>query len=140
MKLSIVEINWIGVLAATFAYFLLGGLWFSQIAFGKKWDSAIGFNRPDDWKETIVYYMVPFLGCLVASMAMASLSKLANVNSYQEAVALGLIAGAGFAATVSFVNAVTPMMRKPLLFGLITGTYHVIGVVSASLIIYAIGN
>jgi hypothetical protein len=37
---------------------------------------------------------------------------------------------------VSFVNAVTPKMPKPLLYGLVTGLGHLIGIIIAGVIIY----
>ncbi|MDN5202697.1 DUF1761 domain-containing protein [Fulvivirgaceae bacterium BMA10] len=139
MELSMIDINWIGVIAATFAYYVFGGLWFSQLGFGKKWDDALGFERPEKWKETTIYYVGPFVGCLIASIAMSILSQLVNISSYKGAILIGLVAGIGFAASVSFVNAITPTMRKPLLFGAITGIYYIIGAILVSVIIHAIG-
>lgn len=136
MEFSVFKINWLGVFIATFVYFLLGGLWFSQFVFGKQWDRALGFDRPSTWKETPIYFMGPFLGCLITSIAIAIVSRLANVSSSQEAIILGIVTGIGFASTVSFTDAITPIMRKPLLYGVITGAYHTIGFVLVSMIVY----
>ena len=38
MELLTPDISWTRTIAATFAYFLLGGLWFSQFGFGKQLD------------------------------------------------------------------------------------------------------
>ncbi len=138
MIFSFVDINWLAVALATIVYFLLGGLWFSPFVFGKFWEDAIGFDRPAGWKETKLYYIGPFLGCLSASVAIAILMQALDIHSITEAVILGLLAGLGFSAPVSFVNAITPKMSKPLLYGLVTGTYHLLGIVIASVLIYSI--
>lgn len=132
------DINWLATALATVAYFILGGLWFSPFVFGKYWESAIGFDRPDNWKETSVYYIGPFLGCLIASVAVALLMRAIGIHSMTGAITLGLVTGLGFSTSVSFVNAITPKMQKPLLYGLITGMYHLLGITIVSVIIYSI--
>jgi len=140
MEFSITDINWIGIIVATLVYFMFGGLWFSKIGFGKKWEEAIGFNRPKEWKETSIYFIVPFLGCLLASIAISILITLTRISSIKEAIILGLITGIGFATSISFTNAITPTMNKPKLFGTITGMYHLTGIILISIIIYTIGK
>lgn len=140
MTFQITDINWVAVVAATFAYSAFSGFWHRQFAFGKNWENAMGFERPDNWKETSIYFVVPLMGCLTASVAMAMMSLLLNVNTFNEAFMLGIIAGVGLAMTVTFTNAVIPIMKKPLIFGAITGTAHAIGITLVSIIIYAIGS
>ena len=46
------EVNWLAVLAATVAAFVLGGLWYSPVLFGKRWQAAAassprGFGAED---------------------------------------------------------------------------------------------
>ena len=43
---------------------------------GKKWENAMGFKRPKDWKETNIYF--------IASLGIAILSELVNVISYKD--------------------------------------------------------
>jgi len=38
-------INWIAVLVATVAAFLLGGVWYSNALFGKRWSQEIGLTE-----------------------------------------------------------------------------------------------
>lgn len=140
MEFSITDINWIGVIVATVAYSAFAGIWHRQFAFGKKWENAMDFKRPENWKETNIYLIVPFFSCLIASIGISILNNLLNINSIGQAILLGLIAGIGFATTATFTNAVVPIMKKPLVFGAITGTAHAIGITIVSVIIYAIGN
>jgi hypothetical protein len=68
------------------------------------------------------------------------LLKFINAATYTDALILGLITGIGFAAVITFTNAVIPTMKKPLIFGAITGSAHAIGITLATLIIYAISK
>lgn len=53
-------------------------------------------------------------------------------------ILLGLTVGLGIGATVTFTNAVIPIMNKPTTFGLITGTAHAISLTLISITIYLI--
>jgi Protein of unknown function (DUF1761) len=136
MKILLSEINWIAIALSTVAYCAFSGIWHRQFAFGKKWERAMGFHRPENWKETTIYFVVPFFSCLITTMAVAVLVNICNPNSITEAGTLGLLLGIGFATTVTFTNAVIPTMKEPVVFGAITGTAHAIGITLASIIIY----
>ncbi|WP_194777635.1 DUF1761 domain-containing protein [Pararhodonellum marinum] len=132
------DLNWGAVMVATIAYAAFSGIWHRPFAFGKKWENAMGFNRPENWKETTIYFIVPSIACFTTSVAIAILINLLNVNSWNGAFTLGLLTGIGFAMAVTFTNAVIPTMKKPLVFGAITGSAHALGITIATLIIYAI--
>jgi hypothetical protein len=138
MNIELTDINWLAVVVATIAYSAFSGIWHRQFAFGKKWENAMGFNRPENWKETTIYFIVPSIACLTTSIVVAILINLFNVNSFNDALIFGLLTGIGFATAVTFTNAVIPTMKKPLVFGAITGTAHAFGITIASIIIYAI--
>ena len=140
MNLALIDINWLAVIVATIAYSAFSGIWHRQFAFGKKWENAMGFKRPDNWKETTIYFVVPSISCLTTSIVIASLINLLNVNSFMDALTLGLLTGIGFATSVTFTNAVIPTMKKPLVFGVITGTAHALGITLVTLIIFAISK
>ncbi len=36
------DLNWLAVLVAGVAFFALGGLWYSNLMFGKQWSLAVG--------------------------------------------------------------------------------------------------
>ncbi|MEM7037957.1 MAG: DUF1761 domain-containing protein [Bacteroidota bacterium] len=135
MENLLTGLNLWAILLAGAAYFILGGLWFAQFTFGKIWDTAIGFDRPDTWKETPIYFIGPFLGSLAAATVMAILLNVTHATTLSQALQLGLLTGFGFAASVSFTNAITPTMKQPLTYGLITGAYHIIGIALCGLIL-----
>ena len=131
------ELNWLAIIAGGGVYFMLGGLWFSAIAFEKVWDKAIGFDRPKKWKPSTIYYVGPLVGCLAAALATAILIYAIDVESYAEAVVLGLTAGLGYAVSTTTTNAISPRTPHPLLFAGLVGSYHTIGIIIASTIIFA---
>ena len=138
MNLSFSEINWLGVVIATLTYSAFSGMWHRQFAFGKQWVKAMGFERPDQWKETNIYYIIPLIGCFVASVSIGLLNYHLRINSLSSAIFLGLTVGIGIALTTTFTNAVIPIMKKPTTFALITGTAHVISLTLVSVLIYLI--
>jgi len=140
MNIVLTEINWLAVIIATIIYSAFSGIWHKQFAFGKKWEEAMGFQRPKDWKETTIYYVVPSISCLITSSSIAILLKLLKVATYSDALILGLLTGIGFATAVTFTNAVIPTMKKPLIFGAITGTAHAISITLVAIIIYTISK
>jgi hypothetical protein len=132
------NINWVAVLIASVVYFILGGLWFWKPVFGNRYDDAIGFNRPGNWKWSSIYFTVPFLSCSLVSTAVGVLANLVAMNSLADKILFGLVLGIGFSLSISLVNSVTPKMPKPIKFGLITGCYHIAGIILVVLIITAI--
>lgn len=131
-------LGWGGIAAGTLAYFVLGAPWFAPFGFGKLWDRALGFERPAGMKFPPLYYVGPLLGCFVATVAMAVLLNAMGIEAKDEAAIFGLITGVGVAGSVSFVNAITPKVPKPFLYGAVTGGYHAVGLVLASVILTAL--
>ena len=123
------------ILAAGFAYFALGGLWFTPL-FGKQWDKAVGFERPPKWQPGAVYYIIPLLGCLVAAYATAYLLQLAQARSLVDYLRIGLVVGAGYGATITMVNAIAPNMPHPGLYAAVVGSYHLIGSVLCAAVLF----
>lgn len=140
MNISLTDINWLAVAVGTIAYCAFCGIWHRPFAFGKKWEQAMGFDRPKNWKETNIYYVVPLISCFVTTVVIAVLLKLTNVSSFADALTLGLLTGVGFATAIVFTTAVIPTMKKPLVFGAITGTAQALGITIVTLIIYAISK
>lgn len=123
------------ILAAGIAYFALGGIWFTPL-FGKAWDRAVGFERPPRWRPSAIYYLGPLVGCLVASLATALLMDLLRPDGLPGALRIGLIVGIGYGATITSVNAISPNMSRPGLYAAVTGSYHLVGLVLGSAILY----
>lgn len=133
----VVELNWWAVLLATLVYFILGALWFTPL-FGKYYDLALGFDRQKDYKWPAIYYISPFVNSLIVSIATAMLVYLLKIELLADAASLGLIVGVGYADAISFNNAVNPVTPRPLLYGAVTGGYHVVGITLIAMLVSAL--
>ncbi|MDQ4137922.1 MAG: DUF1761 domain-containing protein [Actinomycetota bacterium] len=131
------QVDWLAVLLATLAYYVLGALWFTPL-FGRAWDRAVGFTRPRGHRFGPLYYLAPLLGCAAATVATAVLVAALGVEQFADAVALGLLVGLGYATAVSVTNAVTPTTPHPLLLATVAGGYHVVGLVLVSVLLVAL--
>ncbi|EMY60147.1 DUF1761 domain-containing protein [Leptospira terpstrae] len=90
MIIPFTELDWMSILGATIAYSAFSGIWHRQFAFGKKWEEAMGFKRPENWKETAIYYIVPSISCLITTIATASLIKIVSLSTLIDAFSFGI--------------------------------------------------
>jgi hypothetical protein len=125
----------VAVLVAGVVYFMLGGLWFTPL-FGKQWDRAVGFTRPEKWTPSAIYYIGPLLGCLAGALAIAVLMMQIQPSGLVDAAMIGLTAGLGFGFAITGTNAIAPNMPKPGLYAAVVGSYHCTGITLSSMIIF----
>ena len=83
-------LNWLAVLAATVAGFMLGGLWYGPL-FGKAWLAAI--------KPSPTPFVVSFFTALITSVVLAVLIRSLGISSMSGGIFLGCLTGVGFIAT-----------------------------------------
>lgn len=133
---SINDVNWLAVAVAALAYYLLGALWFTPL-FGSQWDRAVDFDRKGSHRFPARYYVTPLVSCLAVATATAVIVEAMDVATPGDAAELGAVVGIGYAAAVSFSNAVAPNVPRPFLLGAITGGYHVVGVVLVAVLTIA---
>lgn len=130
------EFNWLAVIVAAVAYFMLGALWFTPL-FGAAYDTALGTTRKKGQKWPAIYYAGPFVSALITTIATSWLIHALPVTEVMGAVWLGLIVGIGYALSISMNNAINPITPRPLLYGLVTGGYHVVGITLVAVIVFA---
>lgn len=130
------ELNWLAIVLATLAYFILGAIWFTPL-FGKAYDAALESKRTKDQKWPPIYYVGPFVSALITTIATSILLYALHVGQMSDALLLGLIVGVGYAMSISFNNAINPKTPRPLLYGAVTGSYHVVGIVIVAAILFA---
>jgi hypothetical protein len=117
------EVSWLGVVAATIASFIVGGLWYSPLLFAKAWqretgvsdEQAKGANMPLIFGTTFV---LQFLAALVFAMFLGP----------RPGLAFGV--GAGFAAGLFWVAGAFGVNylfeQRSLKLWLINGGYNVV--------------
>jgi hypothetical protein len=115
------EVNWIAIVVAAVASFLLGGLWYSNVLFGKTWQREAGVTDEQMKNSNMArIFGLTFVLCLLAAWMFASFL------GPRPSLALGF--GAGFAAGLFWVAASFGINylfeRRSLKLFLINGGYH----------------
>ena len=115
------EVNYLAVIAAAIATFVLGGLWYSPALFGKVWQREAGVTeeKMKTANMTLIFGLTFVLSLIAAWVFALFLGP-------RPPMALGL--GAGFSAGLCWVAASLGINylfeRKSLKLWLINGGYH----------------
>lgn len=128
------NINWLSVTIATVVYFLLGALWFTTF-FKKQYARSLGKENEPNQKPEPLYIIGPALCIFVITLTSALFLYKLNINSITGAVEVSLIIGIGFVFANTMNIAINPNIPRPILYGIISGTYHLLGINFASAII-----
>jgi hypothetical protein len=128
------DINWLHVLVAALAYFMLGALWYSPL-FGKKWVAYQNINiNAADAKKGVAQIMIgSFVWMFIAAAGLAILAYYMQIVSFGSGAKLGLLTGVCFSA--SAISVTYLYVKKPFGLHLIDGFYHIIGQLIAGAII-----
>ena len=128
------HLNWLHVLVATVAYFMLGAVWYGGI-FSKMWVKGhkIDMNNPDAKKGAGMVMALSFIPFFVITFAAAIILNAAEAHQAIHAVKWGAFLGCGFAAPVLVINHL--YLQKPLSIHIIDALFHVVGLIIASLIL-----
>ena len=115
------DVNYLAVVAAAVATFLLGGLWYSPALFGKAWQREAGVSEEQMKNANMaVIFGLTFVLSLIAAWVFALFL------GPRPPMALGL--GAGFSAGLCWVASSLGINylfeRKSLRLWLINGGYH----------------
>jgi MFS family permease len=129
------HINWLAVLVAAVAYFMIGGLWYSKVLFGPKWASLVGLNMNDPEKNKgVVKLMIgSFIFMLITCIGLALLVVRMDLFILSSGIKLGLITGICFAVTAVAITYIYE--SKPTALYAITCGYHLIGNIAAAVIL-----
>lgn len=101
------EINFLAIGLAAFVGILIGGLWFSPIAFFPVWWKFLG-KKPEDQtgsENLAVVFGSTFIAAIIQAIVMAVFISLAeqatgSMDTF-TGLAIGALVGVGFAATAS---------------------------------------
>jgi hypothetical protein len=126
------ELNWLAVLVATVAFFVLGGIWYSNGVFGKPWARADGFSRPEGQSPGAVWLIVPFISNFIGVLVTAMLAVATGSTTVGEGLALGAVVGVGFSGVILVVSLTRP---NPTVYTLINSLYQIIGLLGVGVIL-----
>jgi hypothetical protein len=130
------DLNWLAVLVATIAYFALGALWYAPPVFGKAWMRASNIQMPEGESPGPAIYIVPFVTCLIATIAIAMLAVATGSESIGEGIVLGVVGGLGLAgASLLVTGYFDPNKPEPMTWVAVVAGYHLVGLTLAAVIV-----
>jgi Protein of unknown function (DUF1761) len=128
------QINWLAVLVAAIAYFILGAIWYSKALFAPKWAAAVGLKMDDPGKKGIVKMMLgSFLLIVVTCIGLAVLVVRMDLFILSSGFKLGAITGLFFATTAVAISFIYE--SRPTVLYFIDCGYHVVGHLAAAIIL-----
>ena len=113
------EINWLGIIAASVSAFVLGGLWYGPL-FGKKWQTLVGLSEEQVQSANMAKifggaFVLTFIAAFVFSMF------LGPDITVQQGAAYGASAGLCWVAASFGINYL--FAQRPMALWLIDGGY-----------------
>lgn len=136
MNLNLPHINWLAVLVASLASFILGGVWFAAL-FAKPYAAALGRQGGPKTKPGPLYMVGPLLCGIVTTVTSAFLLHALKVDSMIGALAFGAVVGVGYLSATTVNTAINPNIPRPLLYGVVSGSYFLIASLVTSVILVA---
>ncbi len=129
-------LNWLGVLTAFAGYFFLGPLWY-LLLFKKQYTQSLGRENQPQTPPAAIYIVGPAVCSLINTITSALFMYALDINSYGTALEFAFIAGLGYLVTNTVNIAINPNIPRPLLYGAISGSFHLVGSVIVCSILYA---
>ena len=130
------EINWIAVVVAAVACFLLGGLWYSPVLFAKRWVALIGKSEAElkaSAGSMPMSYLVVLLCGLVTAWVMALVVGNFAPASAVDGALIGALCWLGFAGATSYGTAL--FSGKPKALWLIDSGFNLVSFIVAGVIL-----
>jgi Protein of unknown function (DUF1761) len=129
------ELNWLAVIVAAVAYWILGAIWYAQAVFGRAWIRAGGIEIPEGQSPGPATYIIPLIANFLAAVALAMLAAATGSTTVAHAIVLGLVAWGGFAFGLTLLGAVFDNRPSPGVWFVISAGYHLVGLVGSALIV-----
>lgn len=134
MIIHLSSLNWWAVLAAFMPYTILGALWFT-LFFSRPYKAALGKANQDLNNKAPIYMVGPMICTIMITLATAILIQALHIQTIRDAVELSVVVGIGYLVANTFNIAINPNIPFPIRYGIITGSYHLIGITMANIIL-----
>ena len=132
---QLANLNWVSILLAFAAYSMLGYVWYTLL-FPKQYKISLGRNN-EVLPNKPVFIIGPVICTAIYVIASAVLIYALNIQSFSGALEFSLIIGIGFLVANTLNIAINPNFPRPFHYSIITGAYHLIGIMIANTIIIA---
>lgn len=117
------RVNYLAVLVATIASFVLGGWWYSTSGFGRAWLAAIG-KTIDELGSPAVAMTLTFFSTFFTAIILAILINALGDPTLLRGARLGFVLGIGIVSTSMFSDSL--FSGNPLALFLIQAGYRVV--------------
>jgi len=128
------NLSWVGIALAFIAYFILGALWFT-LFLKKQYAISLGKENQLPEKPAPIVIIGPAICSLVITIATAILIDALNITIIPASLEFGLVIGLGFLVANTINIAINPNMPRPIHYGIISGSYHLVGILIVSMIL-----
>ena len=119
--MQLAELNYWAILLASLSSFMLGGLWYSPVLFGKTWLEGCGLTELDlRNSDPKLIYGLAFILSLLAAFVLAFI--LGPDPSITQSITIGAAAGIGLASSSLGISYI--FEQRPLSLFLVNGGYH----------------
>jgi len=133
--MTLSAVNWLAVVAATIAAFVVGGIWYGPL-FGKAWQALNGISDEDiKASNTLRTFGGAFALTAVAAFGLAMMMQMHPAPALNTGLGVGTTVGLAFVASSTGINYLFAL--KPLKLYLIDAGYLVLMFAVLGLIIGA---
>lgn len=128
------HLNWLAIIVAGVAYFLLGAIWYSFI-FKNAWirHSGVNVNDPNMKKGMAQTMIASLVLMIICSLGLALFLAKVVSTSWMSGAKVGLVAGVCFSATGICISYLYE--KRPWMLHIINSGYNVAGCVIAGIIL-----
>ena len=125
------DINWLAVVVAAVAFFILGAIWYAPPVLGKAWMRAANV-RPQGGPNPMLF-AATFVLYLVTAAAIALLAAATGAESVGDGIALGAVIGVG----IAFPGVLSPSLyeQRPAAYVWINGLYVILASILIAVIV-----
>ncbi|GAB3503482.1 DUF1761 domain-containing protein [Emticicia fontis] len=130
---QLANLNWISFIIAFVVYNVVGALWFT-LFFTKPYKISLG-KENETLPNKPIFIAGPAICTFVVTLTFAILFYALNIQSFTEAIGFSLLIGTGFLVANTTNIAINPNIPRPILYSVISGSYHLVGIVLAGIIL-----
>ena len=81
---SLADLNWLAVIVAALAYFVVGAAWYAPALFGTIWMNAGGMEMPEGQRPNPIVFLTPLIGSVLAAVALGMIAEATDTDTIGE--------------------------------------------------------
>jgi uncharacterized membrane protein YkgB len=128
------QLNWLAILVAAIAFFVLGAIWYSFL-FRNSWIklTAVKMDDPNAKKGVAAMMISSFILIFICTVGIALFLAKVGPSSWMSGAKVGLVAGVCFCFTA--ISNSYLYEKRPTGLHFINGGYNIVGCIIAGIIL-----